>query len=76
MFQAYVCGERKGLIEETLKKTNSKLDYKVEGKLVIQKLNELRAKEASKEAIIVTMKDFGMKRFLYIVIKHIFLSEI
>ena len=71
MFQAYVCGERKGLIEEkafysgeTLKKTNSKLDYKEEGKLVVQKLNELRAKEASKEAIIATMKDFGMKRFL------------
>lgn len=38
MFQAYVCAERKELIEEkafyigeTLKKTNSKLDYKVEG---------------------------------------------
>ncbi|XP_024030209.1 putative fatty acyl-CoA reductase 7 [Morus notabilis] len=66
---AYVCGEREGLIQEkafhfgeTLKKTNYKLDYKVEEKLVAKELQELRGREASEETITATLKDFGMKR--------------
>lgn len=72
---AYVCGERKGLIQEnalhfgeTLKKTNYKLDYKVEETLVAKELQELRGREASEETITATLKEFGMKRFLFLML--------
>lgn len=68
---AYVCGEVKGLvlekaflIGETLRKTCSKLDIKLENKLVADKLYELQKQEASEETISTTMKDFGIERFL------------
>ncbi|KAK3205753.1 hypothetical protein Dsin_019799 [Dipteronia sinensis] len=65
---AYVCGERSGIIaedsfhiDESLNGT-SKLDITAEKKLVDETLNQLRAKNATEETIISTMKDLGIKR--------------
>lgn len=66
---AYVCGERGGLIledsssmDEMAKKT-TKFDLKAhEKKMVESKLKELRAQNASEEAITSTMKEFGTAR--------------
>lgn len=81
---AYVCGEGEGLILESalhmgqkLKPTCSfKLDYRLEQKLVAEKLNELRARDLPEEVIASAMSEFGMKRFLsqiYICVMYDFL---
>ncbi|KAL5583240.1 hypothetical protein UlMin_015682 [Ulmus minor] len=66
---AYVCGEKEGLIlekafhmGETLKKTCSKLDFDMEKKLVVEKLNKLQTEGAAEATITRTMRDFGMER--------------
>ena len=71
-FIAYVCGEKEGNILEspfymgdTLKGT-SKLDINAEKELVKEYLDRLRVQGATNEAIISTMKDFGIERFLRI----------
>lgn len=68
---AYVCGEGEGLILESalhmghkLRATcGSKLDYKLEKKLVAEKLNELRARNLPEDVVASAMSEFGMKRF-------------
>ncbi|KAL6276411.1 hypothetical protein ACE6H2_020012 [Prunus campanulata] len=69
MSTAYVCGERAGLILEDsscmdeMEKEITKFDFKVQEKnLVEQKLNELRAQDATEEVITTTMKDIGIER--------------
>ncbi|XP_021821775.1 fatty acyl-CoA reductase 3-like [Prunus avium] len=66
---AYVCGERAGLILEDsscmdkMEKEITKFDFKVKEKnLVEQKLNELKAQDATEEVITTTMKDIGIER--------------
>ncbi|KAF3455096.1 hypothetical protein FNV43_RR05544 [Rhamnella rubrinervis] len=67
---AYVCGEGEGLILESalhmgqkLKPTcSSKLDYKLEKKLVAEKLNELRSQDLPEDVIASAMSEYGMKR--------------
>ncbi|KAF8395374.1 hypothetical protein HHK36_019320 [Tetracentron sinense] len=66
---AYVSGEREGLIlekpfymGETLNGTSG-LDIDVELKLMEERLNELRAEEATKEAEKIAMKEMGVERF-------------
>ncbi|KAK9927290.1 hypothetical protein M0R45_024481 [Rubus argutus] len=66
---AYVCGERAGLILEDfssmdeLTKEITKTDLKIQEKnMVIDKLNELKAKDASEKVITNTMKDLGAAR--------------
>ncbi|XP_062015477.1 fatty acyl-CoA reductase 3-like [Rosa rugosa] len=66
---AYVCGERGGhLLEDSssmdeMVKEMTKFDFEaVEKKLVKEKLNELKAQDASQEVITNTMKDFGIER--------------
>jgi fatty acyl-CoA reductase len=70
-FPAYVCGERSGLIPEDLssmtKMENETINFNFileEKNMVEEKLNELKAEDASKEVITNTMKDFGIERFL------------
>lgn len=68
---AYVCGEGEGLILESalhmghkLRATcSSKLDYKLEKKLVAEKLNELRERDLPEDVVASAMSEFGMKRF-------------
>ena len=50
---------------DTLKGT-SKLDINAEKELVKEYLDRLRVQGATNEAIISTMKDFGIERFLRI----------
>lgn len=71
MFPAYVCGERAGLIPEDsssmdkMVKEMGNFDFEaVEKGLVQEKLNELKALDASEEVVTNTMKDFGIKRSL------------
>ncbi|KAL5763784.1 hypothetical protein ACOSQ2_016378 [Xanthoceras sorbifolium] len=65
---AYVCGERSGIIAEDSFPMGeslsgpSKLDITMEKKLVEETLNQLRAKNATEEAITSTMKELGMQR--------------
>ncbi|KAI9195535.1 hypothetical protein LWI28_015841 [Acer negundo] len=67
---AYVCGETSGVITEksfylgeTLGESKtSKLDINSEKKLVEETLNQLQAKNATKEAVNSTMKELGLKR--------------
>ncbi|KAM5585263.1 fatty acyl-CoA reductase 1-like [Rosa sericea] len=66
---AYVCGERAGLIPEDsssmdkMVKEMGNFDFEaVEKGLVQEKLNELKALDASEEVVTNTMKDFGIKR--------------
>ncbi|XP_040362910.1 fatty acyl-CoA reductase 1 isoform X2 [Rosa chinensis] len=66
---AYVCGERAGLILEDsssmdkMVKEMGNFDFEaVEKGLVQEKLNELKAIDASEEVVTNTMKDFGIKR--------------
>lgn len=73
LFPAYVCGERGGyLLEDSssmdeMVKEMTKFDFEaVEKKLVKEKLNELKAQDASQEVITNTMKDFGIERFFSI----------
>ncbi|KAH0996837.1 hypothetical protein GBA52_020701 [Prunus armeniaca] len=61
--------EREGLILEDsscmdeMEKEITKFDFKVQEKnLVEEKLNELKAQNATEEVITITMKDFGIKR--------------
>lgn len=70
MISAYVCGEKGGLLlenpyhmGETLNGTTG-LDIDNEIRLVHEKLEELRAEEASERAITLALKDFGLKRFV------------
>ena len=71
-FIAYVCVEKGGNILEspfymgdTLKGT-SKLDINAKKELVKEYLDRLQVQGATNEAIISTMKDFGIERFLRI----------
>ncbi|BFG34728.1 hypothetical protein CerSpe_210020 [Prunus speciosa] len=66
---AYVCGEGAGLILEDsscmddMVKGKTKFDFKVQEKnLVEEKLNQLKAEDATEEVITTTMKDFGIER--------------
>lgn len=70
---AYVCGERAGLILEDfssmdeLTKEITKTDLKIlEKNMVVDKLNELKAQDASERVITNTMKDLGAARYLSI----------
>ncbi|TQD73638.1 hypothetical protein C1H46_040827 [Malus baccata] len=65
---AYVCGEKEGLLlenpyrmGETLNGTTG-LDIDNEIRLLQEKLKELRAEEASEQAITLALKDFGLQR--------------
>ncbi|KAM1100211.1 hypothetical protein FF1_006660 [Malus domestica] len=67
---AYVCGEKDGLLlenpyrmGETLNGTTG-LDIDNEIRLLQEKLKELRAEEASEQAITLALKDFGLQRFV------------
>ena len=64
-----MCGEDKGLIlekefqmGETLKPSHSILDFRVEMKLVAEKLKTLQAQGVSDSAISTTMREFGIER--------------
>ncbi|MCL7025843.1 hypothetical protein MKW94_025587 [Papaver nudicaule] len=67
---AYVWGEKSGLIlenplrmGETLNGTKSpELDIKVEMKLVLGRLNELKANQVSQKEEMIAMKEFGLER--------------
>ncbi|KAK9911243.1 hypothetical protein M0R45_035164 [Rubus argutus] len=66
---AYLCGERSGLIPEDLssmtKMVNETINFNFaleEKNMVDEKLNELKAEDASQEVITNTMKDFGTER--------------
>ncbi|PQQ16385.1 fatty acyl-CoA reductase 3-like [Prunus yedoensis var. nudiflora] len=65
----YVCGEGAGLILEDsscmddMIKGITKFDFKVQEKnLVEEKLNQLKAEDATEEVVTTTMKDFGIER--------------
>ena len=50
---------------DEMEKEITKFDFKVqEMKLVEEKLNELKAQDATEQVITTTMKDIGIERFL------------
>ncbi|KAM6576034.1 hypothetical protein CsatB_027871 [Cannabis sativa] len=66
---AYVCGEKEGIISEkafefgeTLTKTFTKLDFKIEKELVAHRLSQLRETKASESAINANMRELGTER--------------
>ena len=66
---AYVSGERGGLILETPYKLGESLngiqglDIATEQKVMEEKLEQLEENGATKEAITLAMKDFGLERY-------------
>uniref|UniRef100_A0A803R2J1 Fatty acyl-CoA reductase n=1 Tax=Cannabis sativa TaxID=3483 RepID=A0A803R2J1_CANSA len=66
---AYVCGEKEGIISEkafefgeTLTKTFTKLDFKIEKEFVAHRLSQLRETKASESAINANMRELGTER--------------